>query len=160
MQDNDNKDELLHLKSKIKDIGISSFRLYNKKDHWFEKLSKGEYEAFINLKNKLVKSLHWKKTFSGVYMSSSSFLSLKCKKGLIYTLLFQAFNICADYNTFHKKVQYLKLIRQKNSFLHFFIDSCIKRFLDKLFITHKMSDSVTNKKEIFICLEFLWKISF
>ena len=51
MQDNDNKDELLHLKSKIKDIGISSFRLYNKKDHWFEKLSKEECEAFINLKN-------------------------------------------------------------------------------------------------------------
>ena len=51
MQDNDNKDELLHLKSKIKDIGLSSFRLYNKKDHWFKKLSKEEYEAFINLKN-------------------------------------------------------------------------------------------------------------
>ena len=112
------------------------------------------------LNNKLVKSLHWKKTFSIAYMSSSSFLSLKCKKGLIYTLLFQAFNICVDYNTFHKEVQYLKLIRQKNSFLHFFIDSCIKRFLDKLFITHKMSDSVTDKKEIFICLEFLRKISF
>ena len=38
------------MKSKIKDIGLSSFRLYNKKDHRFENLSKEEYEAFINLK--------------------------------------------------------------------------------------------------------------
>ena len=38
--DDDNKDELLHLKSKIKDIGLSSFRLHNKKDHRFENLSR------------------------------------------------------------------------------------------------------------------------
>ena len=58
------------------------------------------------------------------------------------------------------EVQYLKLIWQKNSFSSFFIDSCIKRFLDKLFIIRKTSDSVCDKKEIFICLEFLAKISF
>ena len=51
LQNDDNKDELLHLESKIKDIGLSSFRLYNKNDHRFENLSKEEYEAFINLKN-------------------------------------------------------------------------------------------------------------
>ena len=51
LQNDDNKDELLHLESKIKDIGLSSFRLYNKEDHRFENLSKKEYEAFINLKN-------------------------------------------------------------------------------------------------------------
>ena len=51
MQDNDSKDELLHLKSKIKEIGLLSFRLYNKKDHRFENLAKEEYKAFINLKN-------------------------------------------------------------------------------------------------------------
>ena len=32
-------------------LGLSSFRLYNKKDHRFENLSKKEYEAFINVKN-------------------------------------------------------------------------------------------------------------
>ena len=51
MQGDDNKDELLHLKSKIKEIGLLSFRLYNKKDHRFENLAKEEYKAFINLKN-------------------------------------------------------------------------------------------------------------
>ena len=110
------------------------------------------------MNNKLVTSLYRKKTFSGVYMNYNSFLPLKYKKGLIHTLLFQAFNICADYNTFHIEVQYLKLIWQKNYLLLFFIDICIKRFQDKLFITHKTSDSVSDK-EIFICLEFLGKIS-
>ena len=62
------------------------------------------------MNNKLVTSLYPKKTFSGVYMNYSSFLPLKYKKGLIHTLLFPAFNICADYNIFHNEVQYLKLI--------------------------------------------------
>ena len=44
-------DPLMHLKSKIKDVGLSSFRLYNKKDHRFENLTEDEYEAFLNLKS-------------------------------------------------------------------------------------------------------------
>ena len=80
-------------------------------------------------------------------MNYNSFLPLKFKKGLIHTLLFQAFNICADYNIFQNEVQYLKLIWQKNSFRLFFTGSSIKRFLDKLFITHKTSDSISDKKK-------------
>ena len=50
MYDRENKDEsLLHLKSKIKDVGLSSYRIYNKKDHRYENLSPEEYDAFINL---------------------------------------------------------------------------------------------------------------
>ena len=45
------EDALMHLKSKIKDVGLSSFRLYNKKDHCFENLTEDEYEAFLNLKS-------------------------------------------------------------------------------------------------------------
>ena len=49
--DIDNKAEsLLHLKSKIKDVGLS-YRIYNKKDHRYENLSQEEYDAFINLSN-------------------------------------------------------------------------------------------------------------
>ena len=51
LHDDDNKDELLHLKSKVKDICLSSFRLYSTKYYRFENLYKEEYEAFINLKN-------------------------------------------------------------------------------------------------------------
>ena len=48
----ENKDESpLHLKSKIKDIGLCSYIIYNKKDHRFENLWQEEYDAFINLSN-------------------------------------------------------------------------------------------------------------
>ena len=48
--DSDTKDEsLLHLKSEIKDVGLSSYRIYNKKDHRFGNLSQKEYDVFINL---------------------------------------------------------------------------------------------------------------
>ena len=40
---------LIHLKSRVKDIGLSSLRLYNKKEHRFENISKEEYEAFVSL---------------------------------------------------------------------------------------------------------------
>ena len=40
-----------YLKSKIKDVGLSSFRLYNKKDHRFENLTDDEYEVFLNFKS-------------------------------------------------------------------------------------------------------------
>ena len=91
-------------------------------------------------------SLYQKKNFSGVYMNYNSSLPLNYKNGLIHTLLFRAFNICADCNTFHNEVQCLKLIWQKNSFPHFFIDSCTKRILDKLFTTRKTSNSISDKK--------------
>ena len=72
--------------------------------------------SITRMNNKSVTSLYRKKTFSGVNMNYNSFLPLKPTKGLIHTPLFRAFNICADYNTFHNEVQYLKLIWQKNSF--------------------------------------------
>lgn len=55
--DNRNKDEsILHLESKILgclDVGLSSHRIYNKKDHRYENLLQEEYHAFISLsKNK------------------------------------------------------------------------------------------------------------
>ena len=48
--DSDTKDDsLLHLKSEIKDVRLSSYRIYNKKDHRFGNLSQKEYDVFINL---------------------------------------------------------------------------------------------------------------
>ena len=47
----DKDESLLYLKSKIKDVGLSSYRVYNKKDHRYENLSPEEYDAFVNLSN-------------------------------------------------------------------------------------------------------------
>ena len=44
-------DCLLDLKCKIKDVGLSSLRSYNKKDHRFKNLTKNEYAAFLSLKS-------------------------------------------------------------------------------------------------------------
>ena len=110
-------------------------------------------------KNKLMTSLYRKKTFSGVYMNYNSFLPTNCKKGLIDTLLFRSYNICADYSILHNEIKYLKIILQKNSFPLFVIDNCSRNFPKKLFITRKSSNTISDKKKIFICSKFLGKIS-
>ena len=77
--------------------------------------------------NTLVTSLYRKKRFSGVYLNYNSFLTTNYKKGLINTLLFQSYNIRADYRILHNEIKYLKTIWQKNSFPLIFIDNCIKK---------------------------------
>ena len=77
--------------------------------------------------NKLVTSLYQKKRFSSVYLNYNSFLTTNYKKGLINTLLFQSYNIRADYRILHNEIKYLKTIWQKNSFPLIFIDNCIKK---------------------------------
>ena len=54
---------------------------------------------------------------------------------------------------------FYRLTWQRNSFPLFFIDKCIKRFLDKLFIKRNISGTVSKKKEVLICLEILSKMS-
>ena len=66
------------------------------------------------------------------------------KKGLIHNLLFRAYNICADYVTLHNEIEFLKW--QRNSFPLFFIDNCIKKILDKLFIKGNIYGDVSKKK--------------
>ena len=92
--------------------------------------------------NKLVTSLYRKKTFSGVYLNYNIFLPTNYKKGLIDTFLFRSYNICADYNILHNEMKYSKTIWQKNLFSLFFTDNCIKKCLDKLFITRKSSNTM------------------
>ena len=55
--------------------------------------------SVTRINNKLTLSLYCKKTFSVVYLNFNSFLLMDYKKGLIHTLLFRAYNICADYIT-------------------------------------------------------------
>ena len=53
----------------------------------------------------------------------------------------------------------MKSVWQQNSFPLFFIDKCVKKFLDKLFIKRKKVKDSSTKKEITTSLEFLGKIS-
>ena len=80
---------------------------------------------------------------------------------MIIFLLAMEFLSLKIVTSFHHEILFLKSVRQKNSFPLFFIDKCIKKFLDKLLIKRKKKkekDSST-KKEITISLEFLGKMS-
>ena len=79
----------------------------------------------------LLTSIYRKPTFSGLYTNFYSYISEKYKKGLIFSLIFRIFTFTVDWNKFHTEVEYLKEILRKNSYPEYFIDKCIKMFLDK-----------------------------
>ena len=119
--------------------------------------------SFLDIKitrelGKLTTSVYRKKTFSGVYLNYGSYLPVDYKKGLITTLLYRTYTICSDYVKLHEEISKLKIIWQKNNFPLFFIDKCIKKFLDKVFIKKTPNDLPT-KKEFTVPLVFLGKIS-
>ena len=120
--------------------------------------------SFLDIKitrveGELTTSIYRKKTFSGVYMNYNSFLPRDYKRGLIHTLLHRAYTICSDYSKLHQEISRLKMIWQKNSFPLSFIDRCIKKFLDSIFVKRTSSKPVSTKKEVMICTEFLGKVS-
>ena len=74
-------------------------------------------------------------------------------------LLYGTYNICSSYLQIHKEINHLKSVWQKNSLSLDFIDNCISKFLNKLFIKGKRDSNTTQKKEITISLEYLGKMS-
>ena len=121
--------------------------------------------AFLDIKitridDKLITSIHRKKTFSGVYLNYHSYLPKEYKKGLLFTLLYRAYKLSSSYVSFHEEIQNLKIIWQKNSFPVYFIDKCVYKFLDKLFTRpHNVEEAATEKEKLLICLPFLGNIS-
>ena len=109
--------------------------------------------------NELQTSLFQKKTFTGVYLNFNSHLPSEYKKGLLKTLLYRAYNICSNYTNLHQEIVYLKSVWQKNSFPLFFIDKCIHKFLNSLFLKRYHLKPSSEKKEVIISLEFLGKLS-
>ena len=115
-------------------------------------------DVLITREGSFCTSLYRKPTFSGLYSNFKSFMPDSYKKGLLYTLLHRAFVLCCSWDKFHEEVCFLKKTFLKNSFSGFFIDQCIKIFLDKIFIAKKVVLTVP-KKELRICLPFLGKQS-
>ena len=116
-------------------------------------------DVLITREETFCTSLYRKPTFSGLYSNYKSFMPDSYKKGLIYTLLHRAFVLCCSWEKFHAEVCFLKKTFQENTFPEFFIDRCVKAFLDKIFIVKKVVITVP-KKELRICLPFLGKQSF
>ena len=109
-------------------------------------------------KGNFVTSVYRKDTFSGVYTNFISFIPLEYKFGLVYTLLNRCFCLTSDLSKFHMEVETLKKLFLKNGYSKRFIDTCISKFLNKMF-TIKPVNVTVPKKELFIILPFLGSFS-
>ena len=96
--------------------------------------------------------------FSGVYTNFISFIPLEYKFGLVHTLLNRCYNLSADFLKFHHEVDKLKKILSKNTYPQNFIDKCIQKCLNNMFIQRLQIPSVP-KKELVIILPYLGKMS-
>ena len=84
--------------------------------------------------NKFTTSVFRKPTFSGVFTSFDRFIAISCKHGLVNTLIFRYFKICSSYEKLHNEIVYLKEIFKRSRYSNDFVDLCIKKFFDKLYI--------------------------
>jgi hypothetical protein len=73
-----------------------------------------------------------KPTFTGLFTNFVSFLPTAYKKGFVFSLLFRYFNICSSYQIFHVELEKFKKLLLQNGYPKFFIDRCVKTFLDKM----------------------------
>ena len=104
--------------------------------------------------NKLITSVYGKPNFRGFFTDVKGFIPTVYIFGLVYTLLHRCFNITSSYEKFNNEINALKQIFKLNGYPIQFIDRCIKQFLQKLYVTKAIQDTV-NKKQLLIILPFL-----
>ena len=95
--------------------------------------------------------------FSGVYTNFSSFVALKHKFGLVHTLLRRSFTIVSDFSKFHFEVKTLKKTLHKYAYPTKFIDKCVAKFVNNIFIQKPVFTTVP-KLELRIVLPYLGNI--
>ena len=108
--------------------------------------------------NKFVTSVYCKPTFSGVFTNFESFIPDMYKRGLIETLVHRCFRLCSSYKNFHQEIETLKSIFKHNNYPQNFVNQCIKKFLNKLFIKKDLNFMVP-KRELTFVLPYLGKLS-
>ena len=146
---------------------IEKFRNYLSRQHKNIKFtSETENEnsiSFLDIKitrenNKFMTSVYRKPTFSGVFTNFGSFIPKSYKYNLLFTLLHRAFKLCSNFECFHQEIDKLKTIFEYNDYPKSFVDFCIKKYLDKVFIKKKVVLKAS-KKELICVLPFLGKKS-
>ena len=103
-------------------------------------------------------SVYRKPTFSGVFTNFESFIPKSYKYNLLFTLLHRAFKLCSNFDRFHQEIDKLKTIFENNGYPKSFVDFCIKKYLDKVFIKKEVVLKAS-KKELICVLPFLGKRS-
>ena len=81
-----------------------------------------------------VTNFYRKETFPGFYTNFPSFITLEHKFGPVYTLLHRCFCLVSDMTKFHFEIEKLKEILLSNGCCNKFIDKCISKFMNKLYI--------------------------
>ena len=77
---------------------------------------------------------------------------------MIFTLLLRAFQLCSNFKLFHQEILNFKNNFLKNGYPFNFIDVCIKRFLNNIFIDKKIY-FLAPEKELVCELPFIGKTS-
>ena len=108
--------------------------------------------------NSFSTSVNRKPTFSGLFTNFDSFIPLSYKTGLIWSLLYRAFSLCSNFELFHQEILESKDIFKRNCYPTSFIDNCVKRFLDKVFI-EKKTFLTASKNELACALPFIGRKS-
>ena len=103
-------------------------------------------------------SVYRKPTFSGVFTNFGSFIPKSYKYNLLFTLLHKVFKLCSNFERFHQEIDKLKTIFENNGYPKSFVDFCIKKYLDKVFIKREVVLKAS-KKELICVLPFLGKES-
>ena len=146
---------------------IEKFRAYLNCQHpnikFTSEIEENNCMSFLDIKitrelNSFSTSVYRKPTFSDVFTNFDSFIPLSYKTGLIWSLLYRAFSLCSTFELFHQEILKLKDIFKRNGYPTSFIDNCVKRFLDKVFIAKKTFLTVS-KKELVCVLPFIGKKS-
>ena len=73
---------------------------------------------------------------------------------MLFTLLHRAFKLCSNFERFHQEIDKLMTIFENNGYPKSFVDFCIKKYLDKVFIKKEVVLKAS-KKELICKLPFL-----
>ena len=91
--------------------------------------------------------LYRKETFGSVFTNSESFILKSYKYNLLFTLLHRAFKLCSNFEIFNN-------VFKSNAYPKSFVDLCIKKYLDHVFITKKVVLKAS-EKELICVLPFI-----
>ena len=124
---------------------------------------KDDQMPFLNVNvfrenRKFVTNVYGKETFTGVYTNFSSFIPLEHKFRLVYTLLHRCFCLVSNMPKFYFEFEKLKEILLSNGYSNNFIDKCISKFMNKLYIKKPVMLTVP-KKQLHLVLPFMGKMS-
>ena len=103
-------------------------------------------------------NVYRKETFTGVYTNFSNFIPLEHKFGLVYMLLHRCFCLVSCLSKFHFEIEKLKEILLSNRYSNKFIDKCISKFMNKLYIKKPVMLTVP-KKQLYLVLPYMGKMS-